>query len=156
MAGSSLNIQALLPQLRRYAMKLCAGRSQDSEDLVQSTCLRMLESMHLYQDRGKPIAWAVTIMRNLHLQKFKRPAMVQWPEFYDYTDGLTSEDVLIHQETLSKIDELRPKHRELIRILAQDPDCSLDDMAAKCNIPVGTVKSRLSRARAKLAEMSDA
>jgi RNA polymerase sigma-70 factor (ECF subfamily) len=131
---------------------------QDAEDAVQEACLRAHRSLERFRPGdGRP--WFLTIVRNVcysHLRA-SRPAGLVLP-FDDEVHGLTNDraqvDALVWQAADQALleramDRLSPEYREVI-VLYELENLAYRDIATIVAIPIGTVMSRLSRARTRL------
>lgn len=144
-----------LPHLRRYALSLARDRAA-ADDLVQDTVLRAMERSHQFQPDTHLRRWLFTILRNASIDR-ARKVQRRGPEHElgDVSEAATArpatqEAQLALSEVMSRIGELDASHRRILRLSVFE---GLDHatIAARMEIAVGTVKSRLSRARAKLA-----
>ncbi len=147
------SIVELIPRLRRYARALVGDRVA-ADDLVQDTLERAWAKLHLYR-RGTDLrAWLFTVMHNVFVNQRRaaRPtspideAMPELAQDGRQTDGLVLRD-LDHA-----IRRLPPEQREVLLLVALE-DMSYEEAAATLGIPIGTVMSRLARAREKLRAM---
>lgn len=143
----------LIPRLRRYARALVGDRSS-ADDLVQDTLERAWAKLHLYR-RGTDLrAWLFTVMHNVHVNK------VRATHATDSLDDETPEialrapqgDSLIVRD-LDRAIALLPAEQRAVLLLVTLEDMSYEDVAQTLAIPMGTVMSRLSRAREKLRMM---
>jgi RNA polymerase sigma-70 factor (ECF subfamily) len=145
----------------RFARWL-AHSPNDAEDVVQDAMLRAFRGFDAL--RGSDVkAWLLTIVRNCHFTAAKqqqRRAAVALPEEHDTEDGQAliepspdpeSASILRDQQrTLERLIAALPEdHREVL-ILREIEDMDYREIAAVTNIPLGTVMSRLARARAAL------
>lgn len=143
-----------LPFLRRFARSL-SGDASLADDLVQDCLARALDKHHLY-DPARPLrAWLYAILRNQFISGLRRASHLKLVKTVDdLTDG--EDAVPPDQETgfsLALISEalglLQPQHREVL-VLVSLEDMSYRDVAEILGVPIGTVMSRLSRARAQM------
>lgn len=128
----------------------------DAEDLVQDTLLRAHRSIGTFDGRH-PRAWLLTIMRNAHLNRLRRPrpellhdpdqAAVAPSAPIDAPDGFVDE--ALDTEVVRALDGLPPKFRQVIEIVDMDGR-SYATAAEVLGVPIGTVMSRLHRARARI------
>jgi RNA polymerase sigma-70 factor, ECF subfamily len=148
-------VLAAVPQLRAFAISLC-GNADRADDLVQETLLRALTHIHLFERGTNLEAWLFTILRNDFRTEYrKRRREVDDP------DGRHVESLRTHPEQLGRIEfkELRAALAKLsadqqeVLVLVGAAGFSYAEAAAICGCPVGTVKSRMNRARIRLAEM---
>jgi RNA polymerase sigma-70 factor (ECF subfamily) len=141
------------PNLIRFAMKLTGSR-QDAEDLLQDTLLRAHQRFDRWEPGTNLRGWLSTLMLNIF--------RTQWNVKRRRNEiGAAIEDIVIevpsNQEaalSLSRVREhlphLSPSHRLVIQLVMDG--ASYDETATRLNVPVGTVRSRLSRARSVLRE----
>ena len=144
-----------VPNLRAFAISL--SRNVDrADDLVQETLLRAIDNIDSFQPGTNMSAWLFTILRNLFRSEHrKRRREVEDPEG-TYADTLTS---VPEQQGRVEFEELRvalaklaPDQREAI-ILVGASGFSYEEAAAICECAVGTIKSRVNRARTRLSEL---
>src|SRR5260221_3848623 len=149
----------LIPAMRRIAWAMTRNRDA-ADDLVQATLERALRKQHLYQPTGALIAWVQVIMRNLFIDQIRRdrplvsgdddaaPGDPDWvaPANQDHARLLTETDALIAT--------LPAASREVLMMIAVHGH-SYEEAAAHFDIPLNTVRSRLSRARATLTRKID-
>lgn len=148
--------QELMPQLsslRRFSMKLTRN-GPDCDDLLQSAVLRALEKQHLFEDGTNLFHWISRIMFNIFASNYKRRAQSEYQ--FDPDPLIASLSVMPEQEmyvyyksVYTAIQKLSVQHREIIFLVCYD-GLSYEEAAKKLNIAVGTVRSRLSRARDNL------
>ncbi len=133
------------------------GSDIDTEDLVQSTILRSLESKHLYKPLpGRPLmAWLRTIMRNLYIQAYRRNQVVQMITNEDYFTA--QQEALYRQEDVIELQQLfaclrssvSPETRRIILLKAHGYLNA--EIAAMYGVPEGTIKSRYHRGLKRLS-----
>jgi RNA polymerase sigma-70 factor (ECF subfamily) len=147
------DIVELIPRLRRYARALAADRNA-ADDLVQDTLERAWSKLHLYR-RGTDLrAWLFTVMHNVFVNQ-RRAARISvsldetMPEL---AQPVRETDSLVLRDLDAAIRRLSPDQREVLLLVALE-DMSYDEAAVALEIPIGTVMSRLSRAREKLRVM---
>jgi RNA polymerase sigma-70 factor (ECF subfamily) len=146
---------ALLPNLRAYA-RFLTGNRHDADDLVQDTALRLLGAADRFVPGTNFKAWAFTVMRNRFLNEFvakrrdTRP-LDAMPE--DFAPLLpTQAHGLELADLVRQFMRLGPEQRSLLALAAGER-LPYEEIAAISGCAVGTVKSRVHRARARLAEM---
>jgi RNA polymerase sigma-70 factor (ECF subfamily) len=143
-----------LPALRAFAMMLTRDRSA-GEDLVQDTVLRALDKSDHYTLGTNLRAWLYTIMRNQFINGLRRRQREKLTdiddELLDNLDAVAAnqEHVLILKDLMRAMGRLRPEQREALHLVVAD-GLSYDEVAQVCNCPVGTVRSRIARARREL------
>ncbi len=145
---------AHLPALRRYAHGLTGARA-DAEDLLQATLLRALESAPGW--RGVNLrAWLYTIMTNLYRNglraKASRPQLALMEEADGIAAPLADPDPLLKARLNRALGALSPEMRVVLMLVVLE-GCSYEETARIAVIPVGTVMSRLARARAQLSAL---
>ena len=153
--------QALVEQtesLRKFAIKL-TGNMQDADDLMQSTVLRALEKKDLFQEGTDLFKWTSKIMFNLFVSQYRRKT--KFESQYDPEDVINSQSVEADQDTKMELASVRdamemlsPDHKEIL-VMVCIKGMRYQEVAAMLDIPVGTVRSRLSRAREQLQQMMD-
>lgn len=142
---------AMIPQMRSYATVLTKSRA-NADDLVQDTLLRVWRFRGTYQEGGQLRAWVMKIMRNEFLsQRARRSVVVDFgPAFRD--DRVCEADQewrTAYGQVLDALEELPECNREaLLLIVALGFSC--EEAADLLGCAVGTVKSRVSRAREQL------
>lgn len=141
------------------------GEKNEAEDIVQETFLRLFKNKHYYKEIAKFSTWIYTIAGNLaktELRKRKRRKLFSISHYmstekdYDIPDEATSPESdtnsLITDKIIQRaIDKLSPKFKQVI-ILRDIQGFSYEEIAEIVRIPLGTVKSRVNRARLKLQE----
>jgi RNA polymerase sigma-70 factor (ECF subfamily) len=143
----------LIPRLRRYARAL-AGDRASADDLVQDTLERAWAKLHLYR-RGTDLrAWLFTVMHNVHVNKRRtaRPTESLDDEAIELAQRAVQGDSLVVRD-LDRAIALLPAEQRAVLLLVTLEDMSYEEVARTLSIPMGTVMSRLSRAREKLRQM---
>ena len=142
-----------LPHLRSCAVALC-GNAERAEDLVQETVVRALANIGSFEPGTNMLAWLSTILRNHFYSEFrKRRREIEDDEglYASRLETPPTQEAHAHLlQVRDALDLLAPDHREAL-ILVGASGLSYDDAAAHCGCPVGTMKSRVSRARGRLA-----
>jgi RNA polymerase sigma-70 factor (ECF subfamily) len=154
---------AAIPRLRRYA-RVLAGDWARADDLVQETLARAWEKRRLWQPGTDLRAWLFTIMHNVFVNLrtgAKREAMQVSLDGDSEGEGAWQVAVQPQQfthvelvEVLQQVGRLPAEQREAL-LLAAVEELKYEEIATMLSIPVGTVMSRLSRAREKLRRMAD-
>ena len=143
----------LIPRLRRYARALVGDRAA-SDDLVQDTLERAWTKLHLYR-RGTDLrAWLFTVMHNVHVNRVRASRVTDTleDEMPELAQRATQGDALVVRDLERAIGVLPPAQREVLLLVALE-DLSYEETARALGIPIGTVMSRLARAREKLREL---
>lgn len=144
-----------LEDLLIYAHHLTRNREQ-AEDLVQDVVLHILSRDACLSDVENPRAYMARTLRNLFLDQTRKrgraPSMlpIEDHEPADLTADAFAELACV--ETLAAIGRLPAEYRTVMR-LRVNAGLSYSDMADRLNLPIGTVMSRISRARSKLREL---
>jgi RNA polymerase sigma factor (sigma-70 family) len=146
-AGSLI---ALIPRLRRYARALVGERAA-ADDLVQDTLERAWSKLHLYRHGTDLRAWLFTVMHNVHVNQVRgsRPTAVLEEEMPELAQRAVQGDALLVRDLERAIAALPAAQREVLLLVALE-DLSYDETARVLGIPIGTVMSRLARAREKV------
>ena len=148
-----------VPELRRYARQLTRDNNA-ADDLLQETVTRALNKLHLYDPSGSFKGWLCTIMKNLFLDDRRRRQ--KWPacSFIEQEHGATrfrkpeQIDRLVLKELKGAIKQLPEAQRQvLMGVVAHG--WSYEQASERLGVAIGTVRSRLFRARSALLEMLD-
>lgn len=162
-AGSPHALEAAIvaqrAALHAFAWRLCRCNA-DAEDLVQETIAKALAARHRFEPGTNLKAWLFTIERNTFNNAHRRsrretlpgPVVIEMALRCPATQG---SDVWAAQAIRRLLEDLSPAHREVL-ILITVLGLSYDDTADICGCAVGTVKSRLSRARKAMTMLVDA
>ncbi len=142
--------------LRKFAMRLTKN-AHDADDLVQSTMLRALEKKEYFESNTNLFSWTSKIMFNLFVSGYRRNK--KFGTQYDpapYIDQLSigpSQEASADFATVRKsMQALSPEHREIL-ILVCIRGLHYEEASKLLKIPVGTVRSRLFRARKQLQDI---
>jgi RNA polymerase sigma-70 factor (ECF subfamily) len=146
---------AAVPSLRAFAISLC-GNVDRADDLVQEALLRALANLGSFEPGTNMSAWLFTILRNLFRSEYRKRRREVEDVDGSYAEQLTS---LPEQSSRLEINEFRealkllpPEQRESL-ILVGASGFSYEEAAQICGCAVGTIKSRVNRARSRLAEI---
>ncbi len=152
--------RALHNDVRRYVAAL-ADDSQGADDLMQETFLRAVSTIHLFQGRGSARAWLLTIARRTVVDSLRRaasrPRLANIPDWQYAAECAQPWDLPGFEEgiALMALVESLPDDRREAFLLTQVLDMPYDDAARTSSCPVGTIRSRVSRARTTLCAMLD-
>jgi RNA polymerase sigma-70 factor, ECF subfamily len=156
------DLVAALPRLRRYA-RVLTGDTHRADDLVQDTLARAWEKRRLWQAGSDLRAWLFTIMHNVHANQYTMRQREFAQVSLDADDGpaagweiavrATQADRVELAEVFVQIGRLPTEQREVL-VLAAVEELRYEEIGAVLGVPIGTVMSRLSRAREKLRRMS--
>jgi RNA polymerase sigma-70 factor, ECF subfamily len=144
-----------IPRLRAFAISL-TGNVTYADDLLQATLLRGLENLDKFQPSTNMQAWLFTILRNqfyTDIRKSRREV--------DDPDGALAGKLAVMPEQGARLDfadmktaltKLNIEQREALLLVAAE-GVSYEEAAQICGTNIGTIKSRINRARARLAEL---
>ena len=150
-------LTAVAPHLRAFAISLC-GSHDIADDLVQDTLLRAWKSQDSLKDPRALKPWMFTILRNLFIEHRRRRRF----EVED-VDGIMAAKQSASPSQLQRLHfddvqnalkTLKPEFREVL-VLVGAEGLSYEDAAQIADVEVGTIKSRLNRARAQLVRALD-
>ena len=146
-----------LPRLRAFAISLTNDPTR-ADDLVQDTIMRAWGHFHRFQPGTNLDAWLFTILRNqFHTEYRKRSREVEDVDGTHAAKLKSQPDQLGHldiEDLRRALSKLPVDQREAI-LLVGAQGLSYEEAAAICNVAVGTVKSRVNRARRRLAKLLD-
>ena len=149
------DLLSVVPNLRAFAVSLC-GNPDRADDLVQETLVKAWSNFDSFVEGTNLPAWLFTILRNIYYSEYRKRRR----EVAD-SDGIHAAklasapaqtghmDFLDFREALQKL----PHDQREALILIGASGLSYEEAAAVCNCAVGTMKSRVNRARNRLAEM---
>jgi RNA polymerase sigma-70 factor, ECF subfamily len=145
-----------IPHLRAFAISL-SGNITYADDLVQTALMRGLENLDKFQPGTSMQAWLFTILRNHFYTEMRRRREVQDP------DGVMVGNLATIPEQGARLDfndmqsalaRLSVEQREALLLVGAE-GLSYEEAASICGTTLGTIKSRISRARTRLAELLD-
>lgn len=149
------DLVGLVPKLRRFAYSL-SGNRQDADDLVQAACEKALRNVAQFAPGTRMDSWMYRIIQTLWIddrRKAQRRGATVDPADIDLSDeGKTAnlpEDRLMLQQARAAMAGLPEGQRDVLALVAIE-GLSYREAAATLDLPVGTVMSRLSRAREAL------
>ena len=142
--------------LYKPAIRMC-GNPNDAQDLVQETLFCALKSFHQINDPEKSKYWMFSILRNLFLkdiEKTKKRAEIEFDSVCDkLTDRKHPEGDFLRAEVKSNLQEVLGKLDERLKIALVQfyfEGLSYKEISESLNIPIGTVMSRIARAKVYL------
>jgi RNA polymerase sigma factor (sigma-70 family) len=146
-----------IPDLRRYARAL-TGDAWSADDLVQDTLERACQRWRFWKAGSDLRAWLFTLMHNLFIDGARRAVRQQGQrvDVEDVADELVAPPAATDQalDLQRCLMRLPPEQREVL-LLVTLQDLGYDEVARITGVPMGTVMSRLSRARSRLRELMD-
>jgi RNA polymerase sigma-70 factor (ECF subfamily) len=144
-----------LPSLRAFAISLCRNGSQ-ADDLVQETILKAWSNIDKFDPATNLEAWLFTILRNTFFSSLRKSRREVADSDGTHAAGMFEKPAhdgrLAFGDFLRAFDHLSPEHREVL-ILVGASGYTCEEAADMMGVAVGTVKSRASRARKRLAEL---
>ena len=150
-------MQACIPALRRYASALLRSR-QDVDDLVHDCLVRALDRLHQRREDADLRAWLFTIMHNLFISRLRRAKVQGVPEpiesLLEIGYGPQQDQHMRGRDVIQALNMLPEDQRSVVLLVAVE-EFSYADVARITGVPIGTVMSRLSRAREKLRRATD-
>jgi RNA polymerase sigma-70 factor (ECF subfamily) len=146
-----------IPSLRRYARGLTGGNAANADDLVQDTLERAYAKWHMFKVGLELRPWLFSIMHNVFVNQERllknSTSTIPLDETFDIEVASTQESHVHTREILTAVGRLPPDLREALVLVCVE-DFSYGEAAQVLGIPVGTVMSRLSRAREQLRALT--
>jgi RNA polymerase sigma-70 factor (ECF subfamily) len=144
-----------MEKLQKFARRLCRNEA-DAEDLLQATLMKALEKKEMFQDGTNLFSWTSKIMYNDFVSGYRRK--VKFETKYDCEDLIQNQAMAPQQDNLFELsqveeamNELSEEHRTVL-VCVCVKGMKYHEVSEMLQIPVGTVRSRLSRAREQLQE----
>ena len=146
-----------IPSLRAFAISLCHNRTE-ADDLVQETLIRAWNNLSNFQEGTNLKAWLFTILRNnfyngLRRQKHQNE-YARTMDNSQFVVQASQDKTLEFGDVMRGLADLPPDQREAL-ILVTVENMSYEEVAHICACPIGTVKSRVNRARARLEALME-
>ncbi|MGM0583553.1 MAG: RNA polymerase sigma factor [Pseudomonadota bacterium] len=153
-------IARMAPRLRRFAWALCGDRDE-ADDLVQAACLKALSRLHQFRPGTRLDGWMFRIVQTTHLDEVRRRRRAGVPAGEEALERLSdhgqatgrAEDRMTLARVRGAMSELPAEQRAVLALVAIE-GLAYREAAEVLGIPVGTVMSRLARARARLAPLA--
>ena len=148
---------ALLPRLRRFAYGL-TGSMDDGDDLVQAACVRALSSLDQWQPGTRLDSWMFRIIQNLRIDAYRAKRGHGHKEDLDNAAEIAGEDGRRTVEAALTLDRVRgivaelPEDQRAVLMLVAVEGLSYHEAAEVLSVPIGTVTSRLARARQRIGD----
>jgi RNA polymerase sigma-70 factor, ECF subfamily len=146
---------AEIPSMRAFAVSLC-GNFSTADDLVQDSLLKAWGHSASFQPGTNLRAWLFTIVRNTFYSLYRKRSREVQDSDGEYAARLsvapTQEAAIELSEFRRALAKLSDEHREVL-VMVGASGMSYEEFAEICGVAVGTVKSRVNRARARLAEL---
>ncbi len=147
-----------MPKLRKFAGKLTRNATE-AEDLLQSTLLRALEKKNYYETGTNLFKWSSKIMYNIFVTEYRRKTKFETQ--YDPSFHIENRSVEADQHTKLEVkvlaramEQMSAEHKEIL-VMVCVKGMQYQEVADILSIPVGTVRSRLSRARNQLIALME-
>jgi RNA polymerase sigma-70 factor (ECF subfamily) len=152
--GSIRNqMTALLPRLRRFALSL-TGNAADADDLVQDAVERALRNLHRWEDGTRLDSWMFRIAQNLWIDTVRSKRVRASVPLEDYhgapVDGVRDVEARLTFAEMCRALATLPEDQRVVVCLILVDGMSYRDAAETLDVPIGTVTSRLARAREAL------
>lgn len=154
------DLVAALPRLRRYA-RVLTGEASRADDLVQDTLARGWEKRRMWRAGSDLRAWLFTIMHNVHINQLALARRDAANVSIDADPGNPAWQLPVRANQFERVEllglvaqmgRLSPDQREVL-LLAAVEEMRYEEIANVLQIPIGTVMSRLSRARSNLRQL---
>jgi RNA polymerase sigma-70 factor (ECF subfamily) len=150
-------LERQIPKLRRYARALTHS-SDRADDLVQDTLIRAIAKAHLWEAGTDLRAWLFAIMHNQHVNTVRRASRQETIDIEEMSSSLIAASDPTASRQLRELERaiacLPAEQREVILLVGLE-EMSYQEAAQVLGVPVGTVRSRLSRGRDALRRLMD-
>jgi RNA polymerase sigma-70 factor (ECF subfamily) len=147
-------VVTLIPALRAFARTFCSD-ANDADDLVQETLMKGIANISRFQSGTNMKSWLFTIMRNTFYTRIKMSNR-EGPGLLDCASSrpatAASQEWSLRSQEMARAIEALPDDQRQVIVLIGVLGTSYDDAASICGCAIGTIKSRLSRARNRLLE----
>lgn len=150
---------AFLPRLRRFTHGL-AGSADGGDDLLQATCERAIRHIDQFRRGTRLDSWMFRIARNLYLNQVRdrgvrreQPYEDEWGETGHHTDGERIMESRLTYGAVRQCVARLPEEQRSVLLLVTVEGMSYQEVAACLELPMGTIASRLARARLALRAM---
>lgn len=152
MTSGSDNVVEMLPALQAFARTFCRNRSE-ADDLVQETLLRALQSFDTFTPGTRLKSWLFTIMRNAFYTQVKKNSREPLGMRFCISDSrseVASQEWAVHANEVERAIYRLPAHQREVLVMITIDGMSYEEAAVLCGCSIGTIKSRLNRARTRL------
>ncbi len=156
MTGADLPsmLPEMLPRLWAFALRI-SGDKHDAEDLVQRACIRALERAHQLQPDTSPLSWMFSIVHSTWINEL-RARSVRGRSSMDWDDDFletvadpaarSPETAAMNSQIVAAVERL-PEAQRVVMLLVAVEGLSYKEAAEVLDVPIGTIMSRLARAR---------
>jgi RNA polymerase sigma-70 factor (ECF subfamily) len=149
---------AEIPRLRRYARALTRDPAR-ADDLVQNCLMRAVAKQHLWQEGTNLRAWLFTILHNQHVNQVRRSVCeslnVPVEDVASTLTAVSNPDARLQLRDLERAIAALPLEQRQVILLVGLEEMRYEDVAQILGIPIGTVRSRLSRGREMLRKLME-
>lgn len=152
----------MLPRLWAFALRI-SGDRHDADDLVQRACLRALERAHQLQPGTAPLSWMFSIVQSTWINELRSRSVrsrigMDWDDLFLETvadpAACTPEQQAMNRQIVQAVQRL-PETQRRVMLLVGIEGLSYNEAAQTLGVPVGTIMSRLSRARQTIGALFD-
>jgi RNA polymerase sigma-70 factor (ECF subfamily) len=152
----------MLPRLWAFALRISRDR-HDAEDLVQRACVRALERSHQLRPDTSPLSWMFSIVHStwineLRARNVRSRSSMEWDDSFLETvadpSARTPETDVMNGQILSAVERL-PEAQRIVMILVTVEGLTYNEAAKVLDVPIGTIMSRLARARQAIGSLFD-
>jgi RNA polymerase sigma-70 factor (ECF subfamily) len=150
----------MLPRLWAFALRI-SGDKHDAEDLVQRACLRALERSHQLQPETSPLSWMFSIVQSIWINELQARSVrgrlnMEWDDSFLETVAdprvRTPETHVMHVQIVSAVERL-PQAQRVVMLLVAVEGLTYKEAAEVLDVPIGTIMSRLARARQAIGSL---
>ncbi|MFP3550861.1 RNA polymerase sigma factor [Paraburkholderia sp. SIMBA_049] len=156
MTGADLTgmLPHMLARLWAFALRL-AGDTHDAEDLVQLACVRAIERAHQLKQNTAPLSWMFSIMQSVWIsevraRRVRHRGRIEWDDDFlaavPDPDAIDPQEQALNAQIIRAVQEL-PEDQRVVMLLVAIEGLSCQEAADVLELPIGTVTSRLWRAR---------
>lgn len=147
-------LPGMLPRLWAFSLRLC-GNQHDAEDVLQRACVRGLERAHQLQPGTSPLSWMFSIVHStwineLRARNVRSRSSMEWDDNFLETvpdpGARDPEAIVMSGEIIAAVERL-PEAQRIVMLLVAVEGLSYSEAAQVLDVPIGTIMSRLSRAR---------
>ncbi|MFM0501533.1 RNA polymerase sigma factor [Paraburkholderia caffeinilytica] len=147
-------LPGMLPRLWAFSLRLC-GNQHDAEDVLQRACVRALERAHQLQRGTSPLSWMFSIVHStwineLRARNVRSRSSMEWDDNFLETvpdpGARDPETSFLSGEIIAAVERL-PEAQRTVMLLVVVEGLSYVEAAEALGVPIGTIMSRLSRAR---------
>ncbi len=144
-----------LPNLRAFAYSL-THNGADADDLVQDAVVKAWRKFHLFEEGSNLQAWLFTILRNTFysdLRRLRRETVGRLDDVSQLLSEKPRHDSRLAMRDFDRAFALLPPEQREVLMLVGASGMTYEEAAELCNVPMGTIKSRINRGRARLHEL---